>query len=276
MAFPSSSPTGNPAQPALRSVHRRPLATGRAVMALVLREMQTTYGRSPGGYLWAILEPVAGIMLLTLIFSTGFRAPPIGKDFAPFYASGMVPFYFFITISGRLADSLRFSRQLLAYPSVTYLDALVARFIVNGITQILVGYVVFTGILMIYDTQGALNLGRIVLGYVLMACLACGVGVLNCFLTMRFPVWQSIWSILTRPLFILSCIFFLFETIPEIYRDILWYNPLIHIIGLVRTGFYSSYDASYVSITYVMIVSGVSFLVGLLFLYRYHRDLLDN
>ncbi len=245
-------------------------------MALVLREMQTTYGRSPGGYLWAILEPVGGIALLTLIFSTGFRAPPIGKDFAPFYASGMVPFFFFTTVSGRIADSLRFSRQLLAYPSVTFIDALVGRLIVNGMTQILVGYIVFTGVFMIYDTQGAIDPERIVLSYVMVASLASGIGVLNCFLTMRFAVWQNIWSILTRPLFILSCIFFLFEGIPQPYRDILWYNPLIHVIGMMRAGFYSSYDASYVSVSYVMGISAVTLTTGLLFLYRYHRDLLDR
>ena len=58
-----------PAQAARRS------STPRTLVALVMREMSTTYGRSALGYLWAILEPVAGIMLLTAIFSLAFRAP---------------------------------------------------------------------------------------------------------------------------------------------------------------------------------------------------------
>ena len=47
----------------------------RIVMALMLREMATTYGRSAGGYLWAILEPILGIALLSVIFSLALARP---------------------------------------------------------------------------------------------------------------------------------------------------------------------------------------------------------
>ena len=49
---------------------------GRTVLALMLREMATTYGRSAGGYLWAILDPVLGIALLSVLFSLALRHPP--------------------------------------------------------------------------------------------------------------------------------------------------------------------------------------------------------
>ena len=44
-----------PPQPQLRPPR---VQTFRTISALIMREMQTTYGRSPGGYLWAVLEPV--------------------------------------------------------------------------------------------------------------------------------------------------------------------------------------------------------------------------
>ncbi len=59
----------------------------RTVSALVLREMSTTYGRSAIGYLWAFIEPTAGLVLLTLVMSIIVVAPPIGTSFALFYAS---------------------------------------------------------------------------------------------------------------------------------------------------------------------------------------------
>ena len=52
---------------------------GRTVMALMLREMSTTYGRSPGGYLWAVLEPLGGIAMMTLILAVGLRIREIGR-----------------------------------------------------------------------------------------------------------------------------------------------------------------------------------------------------
>ena len=41
--------------------------------------MGTTYGRSPGGYLWAILEPVAGIALLSTMIGAVVLANRRGR-----------------------------------------------------------------------------------------------------------------------------------------------------------------------------------------------------
>ncbi len=262
--------------PNTRAVRGRRFASLRTITALVLREMVTTYGRSPGGYLWAVLEPAAGIALLTLIFSVGFRSPALGTNFPIFYATGMVPFLMYNDISGKVAMSLLFSKPLLAYPAVTYLDAIIARFVVNMLTQILVAYITLGGILLAFDTRLLPDYTTIVAAFGLAAILALGIGTMNCYLFTRFPVWQRTWSIIMRPMFIISCIFFLFETIPQPYRDILWYNPLVHIVGLMRRGFYANYDASYVSILYLLGLSLGLFMAGLLLLRRQHRTLLND
>lgn len=254
----------------------RRFASLRTIVALMLREMATSYGRSPGGYLWAVLEPVLGIALLTLIFSAGFRAPAIGISFPLFYATGILPMLLFTEMAGKVALSLLFSKPLLAYPAVTYVDALIARYLVNLMAQIMVFYVVFTGILLLFETRVTPDFGRVVEGVALTALLALGVGVMNCFLFTIFPIWQRIWSILMRPLFIISCVFFLFETVPQPYRDLLWYNPLIHLVGILRNGFYGSYEAAYVSELYVIGLSLGLTTAGLVFLRRYHRDLIHR
>lgn len=260
------------------TLHRtkRPFATLRTIMALVLREMVTSYGRSPGGYIWSVLEPVAGIALLTVIFSAGFRSPALGTSFPLFYATGMLPFLMYTDVSGKVALSILFSKPLLAYPAVTYLDAILARFLVNMLTQLLVAYLVLFGIMLIFDTQTVPDYPTIILSFTLAATLALGIGTLNCYLFIRFPLWQRAWSILMRPMFIISGIFFLFESIPEIYRDILWYNPLVHIIGMMRRGFYADYDGTYISVTYVVGIAMMCMMIGLLLLHRSHRDLVND
>lgn len=263
-----------PPQPANRA--RRRFATGRAVLALMLREMATTYGKSPGGYLWAVLEPVAGIAILTMIFSLGFNAPALGNNFPIFYATGILPFMMFNSVCNRVSTSLLFSKALLAYPSVTFLDALFARFAVNTVTQVMVGYLVFCGILMTYETRTLPDVALIAQSLALTAALALGIGTLNAYLIARFAVWQVIWSILTRPLFLISGIFFLFHAIPQPAQDFIWFNPLIHVVGVMRAGFYPTYDASYVSHGYVLAVALLCFVAGLLLLRRAHRDLLSD
>lgn len=255
---------------------RRRFATFRAVYALILREMATTYGKSPGGYIWAVLEPAGGIALLTFVFSVAFASPPLGINFAMFYATGMVPFMMYLDISGKVATSLLFSKQLLAYPSVTFVDALLGRGILSLLTQLMVGYVIFAGIMLTMETRVIPNYLIIIQAFVLMGAIGIGTGVMNAFMFTRFPIWQRSWSVMMRPMFIISGIFMLPESIPQPYRDIMMYNPLVHPIGLMRRGFYSSYDAADISVLYVICFSGVTLLIGLVFLKRYHRDLLHN
>jgi capsular polysaccharide transport system permease protein len=90
-----------------------------------------------------------------------------------------------------------------------------------------------------------------------------------------FPIWERAWWVLTRPLFMISGIFFTFDNLPPLGQDILWYNPLIHAVGLTRGGFYITYNDGYVSLLYVLTVSAVLALVGMLLVRLRYRDFLE-
>jgi len=87
----------------------------------------------------------------------------------------------------------------------------------------------------------------------------------NCLLIGLFPVWKTIWKILTRPLFIASGVLFIYEDMPSAVQNILWWNPLLHASGVMRTGFYPTYDAAYVSYGYTY---GLA--LGLIFIHKTH------
>ncbi len=63
----------------------------------------------------------------------------------------------------------------------------------------------FTTTILVFEGRVAFDLWMIIDGLALAAFLALGIGTLNAFIYMRVPVWQQAWSVLTRPLFILSC-----------------------------------------------------------------------
>lgn len=255
--------------------HRR-FASLRAIGALILREMQTSHGRSAGGYFWAVAEPAGGIILLTLIFSVTFAMPPIGTSFAMFYATGMVPFLGYLDLSGKVASSVRYSMALLSYPAVTFMDALLARIAFNGMTQLMVATVIFTTILTTSETRTDPQMDQIAIAIVMMLLIGAAVGVLNCFLFEAVSWWQPLWGIFMKPFFLLSCIFFIFDDVPQPYQDWLWWNPLIHIIGQMRRAFYPGYSGAYVSYLYVFGLGLGLFALGLALLVRYHRDLQNS
>lgn len=252
----------------------RPRAALRTILALMLREMSTRYGRSPGGYIWAVVEPLAGVMVLAVAFSLLMRSPPLGSSFVLFKATGMMPFLLYGTVSGAVSHAVGFSRPLLAYPGVTWMDTVLARFVLNTLTGVLVTFLVLGGIVVWTGSNTVIAAGPAMLSLGLVALLGLGVGSLNCFLFIRYPVWEQAWAIINRPLFLISGVLFLYESMPRVVQDILWWNPLMHLTGLMRKAFYPTYDANYVSVIYVLACAVIPLVVGLLLLRRHHQDLL--
>lgn len=62
---------------------------------------------------------------------------------------------------------------------------------------------------------------------------------------------------------LVSCVFYSFEALPELAREILWFNPIIHVVGMLRHGIYLVYDPAHVSAGYVIVFSLILMTTGL-------------
>jgi len=272
VTLPTTPPTFTPIAP-LEPLQPSPRAGGRAIVALVLREMATTFGRSPGGWIWAVAEPVAVIALLSFAFSLAFRAPSLGTSFPLFYATGYLPFLLFQDVSTKMAQALRFSRPLMTYPRVTLFDALAARLALNIATHLVVASIVIVGIEALWPTDAQYDARRLAAGFFMAAVVAVGIGTLNCFLFTAIPAAERVWLIVSRPLFIASGVFYIFEDLPGSLGDLLWYNPLLHSVCAVRAGAYGEYDATYVTPLYPLGLGLGALTLGLVLLRGRGADL---
>lgn len=248
----------------------------RTILALILREMSATYGKSPGGYVWAILQPIGIIVILSVGFSLLVRSPSLGTSFLLFYATGFLPFDLYNVLSQKVQGALKYSRPLLAYPRVTWLDAILARFTLNVLTSLTVACILITGILIFVSNRSILDMQNIMLGFSLAAALGLGAGIMNCLLIGLYPVWAIIWAVLTRPMFLASGVLFVYEDMPSGAQDVLWWNPVLHATGLMRKGFYSTYNGSYISIQYGFGIAMLMIAVGLFFMRTNYQRVLED
>lgn len=248
----------------------------RVIFALLMREMTTSFGRSKLGYLWAVLEPVGGIAVLTLGFSLLFRQPPLGNSFALFYATGFIPFACYTNTYAQVSSALKANKTLLFYPAVTFADAIIARVLLVVITQFVIWVIVLGGILLLEDTGAHLDIPRIGISFLAAIGIGTAVGLINATLFELMPSWQQIWGILNRPIFFLSCIFFLFDSMPAGVQKFLWWNPLVHVIGTMRSGVYSEYAGDYISWLYISGFSLVLAVIGLLNMRALNRFIMNN
>ncbi len=250
--------------------------TLRAIGALVIREMITRYGRSWGGYIWAIVEPVGIILVLSIAFSQIVKTPAIGTSFVLFYATGYIPFHFFLEVSSNVGNSIQVNRQLLYLPSVTAIDAAIARFVLSILTLLVVSLIVFTGILYFTSEQVRISLDHIFLAFTGGAIAGLGIGMVNVVVFEYVPIWRQLWGIISRPLFIISGVFFTYDSMPEHLREILWWNPLIHVVGESRKGFYPTYDGAYIALWYPIGLGLALTLIGAVLIIRNRSRLIDS
>jgi capsular polysaccharide transport system permease protein len=271
--------TPPPPQPGLEAdpLRPRPFRMPRIVLALMLREMATSYGRAPGGYVWAVMMPLGAVMMLTLILSIGLRIrnPSLGINFPLFYATGLLTLMLYQNVASSVGMAISYSKPLLRYPGITFVDALLARFVLQVLTKAVVMYLLFGGLILVFDTRTILYLPAILTAFAMAAAVGFGMGCLNGYLFPVYPLWQRVWGILTFPMFLLSGVIFIYEDLPRIGQQVLWYNPILHATGQMRAGFYPTYHPDYISPVYVFGFALVPAVLGLMLLRRHHKYILN-
>jgi capsular polysaccharide transport system permease protein len=260
----------------------RPRVTGpprfqflRVLFALIAREMSTKYARGSGGYVWAVASPVLAIVIMSLVFSLMFRTPSLGSSFILFYTSGYVPFHMYLEVQNSVMGAVRQNRALMQYPAVTPMDAILARAILAFLTHVIIGTVILTGAIALTDTPVNIDLVPMAVAMLSAAFLGISMGSVNCVLVAFFPTWERFWRVITTPLFIISGILYIYEEAPRMFQGLLWFNPLVHVTGLMRTGIFGAYQAAYVEMIYVWAISAAMILFGF-YMLRRHRSAIIN
>ncbi|WP_085044212.1 ABC transporter permease [Ensifer aridi] len=248
----------------------------RITAALIVREMSTRYGSKPGGYLWAIFDPVAHVAMMTLIFQVFARMPALGLSFPLFFASGYLPFTFYQRMSSFMAGTMKANKALLSYPVVSPFDAIVSRFVLQLMTDAVVTIVILMMIVELADVTQPMNVAGMVEAAGAAAVLGLGVGTINIVMFARFPLYEQIFGIINRPLFMISGVFFLPEALPNPFHDIILYNPLVHIIMWFRSAVYPEYRADGLDTGYVIEFALVCFVAGLALLTTSMREIRED
>lgn len=272
----AADPTDMPPLRAAQEPASRRFRTLRVIVALIMREIGSRDSRSSLGFLWAFIEPIATVAILSIAFALFTRTPRLGTNFPLYYVTGIVPFHMYSQIAMRVSGSIRFSRQLLGFPAVTVLDVLFARFILNYFINLIVFIILAYGVIHFYELRVNVELEPVILALLMAGALAIGIGTFNSVLFIKFPAYEYLWGMVSRPLMIASGVLILIEDLPDWLFHILWWNPAAHIVAQMRGGFYPFYDTGWVSAFYVFMIAATAFMLGLISLQRVVYDVLDR
>ncbi|HEN6956346.1 TPA: ABC transporter permease, partial [Escherichia coli] len=102
-----------------------------AVHALFLRELRTRFGKYRLGYLWAVLEPAAHLLIMLAIFGFFMHRTMPDISFPVFLINGIIPYFIFSNIATRSIGAIEANQGLFNYRPVRPIDTIIARAILE-------------------------------------------------------------------------------------------------------------------------------------------------
>jgi capsular polysaccharide transport system permease protein len=235
----------------------------RVIHALVLREMQTRFGRSRLGILGMFLEPVIFAGFMALMRSTlEFGRTVPGISMFVFALVGYLPFFTFRAIVSRAPGTVQSNVTLLYHAPIRLLDVVLARHVLEAAVVMSVMAFIVIG-LAIWADMPPHAIPTLALGLVLLFLYAHGVGLLAAALS----AVSSIARALINPLLFLSmplsgAMIAVHMLDPALGEVLLW-NPQVHIHEMVREGFFGDKLPSHFDVGYLAFWVGVVNLFGL-------------
>lgn len=234
-----------------------------AVKALFLREIKTRFGKYRLGYLWAILEPAAHLLILLAVFGFIMHRTMPDISFPVFLVNGLIPYFIFSNIAIRSIGAIDANLGLFNYRPVKPIDTILARSLLEFFIYSMV-YVVLMSILgIIGETFSIHNVAILILTWFLLVLFSVGLGLIFMVIGRTFPETEKFLPLLIKPLYFVSCIMYPLHAIPKEYWPYILWNPIAHIVELSRESVVSGYISGGVSLSYLMLSTLFVLFLGL-------------
>jgi capsular polysaccharide transport system permease protein len=242
------------------------IAQLRIIGLLIARQARTEFSQAPVKAGLGFLEPTIMIVIFYWIREFLQRDPRYGTSMLLFFATGFAPFYVFLNASSSARSAGRAMKSLRQFASITPLDVILANSIYRTIV-VCPTYIGLFWLLWFYGISEAIpyTLDKVIGPIAAMFTLGLGVGMFNAGLTAVFPAWRVIYGFFGRAIMLTSGVQRVVEYTPEMYRQYMVWNPIMHAVEWFRSGFYHLYPTYSLDIHYLVSWSGTTLLLGLAF-----------
>ncbi|MBX2855523.1 MAG: ABC transporter permease [Rhodobacteraceae bacterium] len=236
----------------------------RVIQSFIVREFKQHRAGARLGFLFYILEVIAAMMVLALLFSIIGRQSVFGDSIMLFMLTGIAPFLAFMRLSSQIGGVAQMGSQYGRSPLLTVTGFSVSHTLATLVATPLAMGVVCGSLYMLGVISAIPQRLEFLLASLLLAVsIGFGVGLFNAVIGFYVPPWRAIYELMTRGLFFLSGIFYVPDHLPPAMRDVLAWNPLVHVVALSRQAFYDTYPTDIMSYQYVFGWAIGSLFVGL-------------
>ncbi len=240
---------------------------------MVWREIKVLYAQTILGFSWAIFQPLIQIAIFTIVFGKIARVSTEGIPYILFSTVAIIPWTYMSQSMTQSSQSLVTGQHMLGkvyFPRLIFpVTPVLSRLIDFGISMLII-----VAVALYYRVLPTWNLLLFPVLVVLMISISAGVGMWLSAMAIRFRDIKHAMPFVIRMLMYTAPIVYSASSIPEKYRIIYSFNPIVGVIEGFRACFLGT-NIPWPFIWPGMITTAILLVSGALYFKRMERVFVD-
>jgi len=244
------------------------------------RDFVILYKQTILGPLWIFLQPILTMSVYVIIFSRIIKIPTAGVPPALFYLSGIIIWNYFTHCLNKTASTFQQNSNI--YDKV-YFPRLIMPIskILSGLINLVVQILLLILVIISFILSGKyihINSYIIMVPYLLFltGALGLGLGLIISALTITYRDLVFIVGFGVQLLMYASAVIYPVSVIPENYRSVILWNPVVHILEAFRYSILGTGEHATTGMFYTSAVVFVILITGIVFFNRMEQTFIDT
>jgi len=208
------------------------------VWAMALRELKALYVGSFFGFFWAVMNPLAQLLIYGVVFGVFFRSKPDPvyntKSFFLFLLAGLVPWQFFTECVSATTNSIlangNLVKKAVGFPS----EVLPIVTVTRGIISHLIGLAILVAIILVLGRHLAVSSLLVFVYLFFAAVFTVGLGWILSSVNVFLRDVNQVVGLALMGMFFFTPIFYSPTRVPGNFLVILKLNPMFHVVEAYR------------------------------------------
>lgn len=240
---------------------------------LVWRDIKVLYAQTVLGFGWAIVIPLAEIVIFGVVFGNVAKVPSEGIPYILFSSVALIPWTYMSRAMTESSQSLIAGKEMLGK---IYFPRLIFPMtpVLSKLVDFAISMVIIVAVMVYYQVWPGWNLAYFPLFVLLMMAISAGAGMWLSALAIRFRDVKHAMPFVIRMLMFSAPIVYSASTIPESYRILYSLNPIVAVVE----GFRATMLGTEMQWQYILpgtVVAGLLLVSGTMYFRRMERIFVD-
>ncbi len=234
------------------------------IRQLIRRDLTTRYKRSVLGIFWTMLNPLGLMIIMTVVFQNFFHRQ---EFYSVYVLTGLLTFTFFNQTSTAIIKNLIWGTDLfqrIYIPRSSFAIAAVGTAAIN----LLLSFVPLILVKLVIQSPISWQIVLFPIFVLYLSCFSLGVGLIVSSLALYFNDIAELYQVLLTAWFYATPIIYPYDTLSKATQQILVFNPMLHIVELMRASFYYNRTPTVNEMLLVGAISSITLIVGWLLFSR--------